>query len=479
MAFTPEELMCVNFTQGALARQINVSYGEDGRTTASTASEEPTAREFVARTNERGRMSWQDYEPHLCALAMSLASEYDGTNEGMIRQTYMLQAGFKGCGELLGPGGKDADCEKQIKAFGDMIFNRMRIGDLDGDGLGIKEMVASVDKAYVKRQNAAGAILDRLAASVNSLENDADLYDYWSGKNLAPGMDGAGLAWLQANEPEDYQELAGLKGEAYDKKLRELYEDNYKKFARDVKPVLAELSGQFESQWKSKKKYQLARALAMAASESPNGKLDYNQECRIKNAVLYGKDGGDAWGYDDPVPATRWVNNASVDDSHGDYVRGLRGMWTRAQEEERKENLDKFRAKMEPPAEAEGKPAEKKGKEQPKAPRDATDASRGVWKYNSKLPGERNGAAISEAKCSELKEELGWKEGDELWVRVKKGSSWVEAKVLGTYSSKGGYDGVVLNGAAGRLMLSKRGGSLQEDMGGNSDVKYFIKRKGK
>ena len=293
-----------------------------------------------------------------------------------------------------------------------------------------------------------------------------------------------GLAWLQEVDPDDYAEVmeAKAKGEReYQKRLDEAFDDHAAAFGKYMRPELEDMAEQYEATWKRVANFELAYRLGGAASLAPGQELDFNEECRIRNAVLYGQDGGTESPYDDRFNAGRWMVPQSAEEAEGRYRGGVRARHDEAGNAERLDKLGQFQREH-APAPKEEKPKESKPKEkkaeEPKKPKDSTAREFDGWRYMPMDDSPKGGAVISKKRYAALVEELGIQQGDKLMVKVKSGSGYKTFPVNGEYEPEDGEGeyGILLNAAASRQVL-RRGEELAEDTGGDADVQYVVKRK--
>lgn len=484
---TDEQYAQVNTNQSAQARRIMTGLNEDGTTRFEGGSELGSCGEFMAASNQAGAASLKQYKPMVWEAAVEWSAGYDGTNEDELMDGCLNELCFEGMGAMFGV--KDTEARTQVKHMVESVWGRTKIGDPQGARLGVTDISNAVDKAYLGRQNAAAGIMAALGKKdgkwdvldKRALKGNGDLRNLFCGRDVPGVLAERGLAWLQEVDPDDYAEVMEAKGKGereYQKRLDEAFDDHAAQFATAMAPELDEMARQYEATWKRVANFELAYRLGGAASLQPGQELDFNEECRIRNAVLYGQDGGTDSPYDDRFNAGRWMVPQSEQEAEGRYRGGVKARHDEAGNADRLEKLGQFQREHAPAPKEEKPKAERKAAE-PKKPKDSTAREFDGWRYMPMDDGSpRGGAVISKKRYAALQEELGLQDGDQLLVKVKSGSGYKTFPVKGSYEPEDGASeyGILLNAAASRQVM-KRGAHLREDSGGDADVQYVVKRK--
>lgn len=478
----PLQHEAVTCEQQIQANKIRRTQNQDGSYTYETDSDLPEARELVRRANAQDKAALKDFERFVFHETLAWEPHFDGTNAKLLEDNVCNAVSFEGMQAMFGEGVTFSQAQQQVRTMVQTTFARTRVGDPMGDKMGITDLTKRIDKTILMRHNAAGRIVrnvtwnsDDTVKGVKDGVLGDDLRAYYTGKGLAEGMQGRGMAFLEEMHPDDYKELQGLAKDPakYREREAELYEEHARDFAKWAAPELREMAKEYDEKYRRVCTYELARRLGLAAAARPGQELDFNEQHRIVNAVLAGVDGGEPDSeLDDPFHPGEWLSVQSEQDSERGYYEGLRARRDPAGEERHRERLEEFKDTHRIAKESKEAKAKKERK-----PLDMTAATVGSWKC-VKRPGRSQDEAeayISVQRYEELKRELSLKPGDKLYVKLKTNGSRI--RVASTYKTQPGdkFNGVQINSKAA-VHMAKRGKPVFDGDTGDADVRYYVER---
>lgn len=495
--FSAEQLEEVQADQLAANGGLVVELQPDGSSLLHcdpNGSDEQVA--FVADANAHGgRMSRERYLALVHQVAAAYSSEYDGSNAEVLMGRALNEVWFPGAQVMWGDGVKEQEAKGALKDEIKYVFDRSFI--TDGDKATLSEIEGAIARRAAAVPGAHGRLLRRYAEeksggmviSAGALKDAsirADLFNVFSGKRydvrgerLPDAEPMARLWWAETHPGEEVPaEIPWT-------------DENAQAFSRWYYPRVKQESEDYRKAFEICAREEILRRLARARMERPE--LDYNQELRIIDAVLYGKDGGDGASWDD---AHRFKSYLTADDIAEARVLRRREIAGRLEGRKLGAVLADVRAEIDSErgalvaaeAERKAKAAADKAAEQrvkkeaeARAKRVASGVSERVlagWAYDGRDDDdEPSGCRISRERLRGLTEELDIRDGDVLVAHVKVGSRYVQLPVLNTYRPKDGQDkGLFLNA---RALLDVNGGARRKvryTEAASTDVKFSVIR---
>lgn len=505
-AMTQPQQEAVAMNQSVLTGQMGFVQRADGsRGLDFNPNAVPEVVAFAGAVNEGQPPDRNKYLAAVDAVGLAWSADADGFNNDSLVEMALNEVWFSGAEEMFGPDVTKEQARGLVKARlleGMQRTHAFAKAGNDADTLLIEDIVQSIDAAGWKRDMSRFSSDARLAkryvpvngkVSVKGAEKDVDLYNRFMGRSWLNGKAVEAKKWREQWWDETQEGEKRPKDEAG---WNESFSDNAGEFAVWYGKYAKQESENYRMRYRLAARSEVLRRLGDARARGEN--LSYSQQRAVVLAVLESRDGGDKGSpYDD---AWHWPSVLTEEDvarAEERRMAGLRGRMEdfRGRADEARQEIAGMRAgavaKREAAALAKVQEAERKQKEKVAAAEQVKEAKalehrRKVgtdkvvtgWGYDDQDNwDEPEGVRISESRLAEVRKQLGWEEGDGLYVVLKvRDRAALMFPVVGDYE---GEDlGVALNARA-QEVVTKRGkrGRADFDAEGDGEVVFKIEKK--
>lgn len=506
-AMTQPQQEAVAMNQSVLAGQMGFVQRADGsRGLDFNPNAEPEVVAFAGAVNEGQPMDRNKYLAAVDAVGLAWSADADGFNHDSLVEMALNEVWFDGAEEMFGP---DVTKEQGRGLVKDRLLEGMQRTHAfakasgDADTLLMDDIVKSIDAAGWQRDMSRFSSDARLLRKYTKNEDkeyefsgaeaDVDLYNRFMGRGWQNGKAVDAKKWREQwwDETQEGEEIP--KDEAG---WNEVFRDNASGFAAWYREHAAQEAENYSARYRIAARSEILRRLGDARARGE--KLSYSQQRAVVLAVLESRDGGDKESpYDD---AWHWPSVLTEEDvaraeqRRVDAIAGRREEYKTRAAEARQDVAGmraaavakKEAATLAKKEEAERKKAEKEAAaEQEKAAKalemlrkNGTAKVISGWGYDDQDNwDEPEGVRISESRLAEVRKQLGWEEGDGLYVVLKvRDRAALMFPVVGDYE---GEDlGVALNARA-QEVVTKRGkrGRADFDAEGDGEVVFKIEKK--
>lgn len=493
--------------QSVLAGQMGFVQRADGsRGLDFNPNAVPEVVAFAGAVNEGQPPDRNKYLAAVDAVGLAWSADADGYNNDSLVEMALNEVWFDGAEEMFGP---DVTKEQARGLVKDRLLEGMRRthafagADKDADTLLMDDIVKSIDAAGWQRDMSRFSSDARLLRKYtknedkeyefSGAESDADLYNRFMGRGWQNGKRVDAKKWREQWWDETQEGEERPKDEAG---WNEVFRDNASGFAAWYREHAVQEAENYSARYRLAARSEVLRRLGDARARGE--KLTYSQQRAVVLAVLESKGGGDKDSpYDD---AWHWPSVLTEEDVARAEERRMAGLRGRMEDflgraAEARQEIAGMRegavAKREAAALAKVQEAERKQKEKVSAAEQVKEAKalehrRKVgtdkvvtgWGYDDQDNwDEPEGVRISESRLAEVRKQLGWEEGDGLYVVLKvRDRAALMFPVVGDYE---GEDlGVALNARA-QEVVTKRGkrGRADFDAEGDGEVVFKIEKK--